>query len=434
MEEKFRSTGREMFNDLSDFYAMSTVLYKMIDDSHNDGTKFGLTYVIVDAIEELCVKADEELHTNDDSESVRHHGSPIDDMLRLIKKTAQLSPHIKWLISVDREKVPDDCKEATIGLTPTNEMTLKIDDEHYSNHLKDEVIKKYVSLKAAKLAKRAGFRDPFQRWVNMACCRLESHGLPWNATMILDQLPGNVKSLYREAYAMINTNESTKAQGHIKYRNIVKDRVFFADDQAMCRRILFTMAISYRILLKSEVARLANLLAGVDLEIIVNNMCSSFLEFSDGHVCFVRPSARHFIGQCLVHEKAVSSKHLEMTGVYLQHALVKSNSNLGTYAIINWMRHFCGVRGGEDLTRTIEAVNQFFSDHFLEWIEILTKTQILLLEAVTLLQKLNAFLQEKVRENINTDLRNTSSDRDFLDLLDKWPPPEKEGNCIMNAQ
>ncbi|UKZ96903.1 uncharacterized protein TrAFT101_011677 [Trichoderma asperellum] len=199
MEEKFRSTGRDTFNDLSDFYAMSTVLYEMIDDSHRDGTKFGLTYVIVDAIDELCVNANEELHTNDDSESVRRYGSPIDDMLRLIKKTAQLSPHIKWLISVDREKVPDDCKEATIGLTPTNEMTLKIDDERYSNHLKDGVIKKYISLKVAELAKRAGFREPFQSqvnaklsavaplnflWVNMACCHIESHGLPWNATMI----------------------------------------------------------------------------------------------------------------------------------------------------------------------------------------------------------------------------------------------------------
>lgn len=102
---------------------------------------------------------------------------------------------------------------------------LKIDDERYSNHLKYRVIKKYISLEVIEAAKRAGFSEPCQSqvnaklsgvaplnflWVNMACRRIESHGLSWNATRILNELPRNMKTLYREAYAMINTNETLK--------------------------------------------------------------------------------------------------------------------------------------------------------------------------------------------------------------------------------
>lgn len=65
----------------------------MIDDSHNNGPKFGLTYIVVDCIEVL--------RANDDSESP----TATDDLVQLIKKTSQVSSRIKCLVSVDLKQL-----------------------------------------------------------------------------------------------------------------------------------------------------------------------------------------------------------------------------------------------------------------------------------------------------------------------------------------
>lgn len=421
MKDKFRSTGRDAFNDPRDFYAMSTVLYKMLDDGdHDDGdhggdTKFGLTYVIVDAIEELCV--------DDDPEATSNLDSAVHDLLRLIAKTAQVSSRIKWLVSVDHDKVAAELTP-TLG---TTQMRLEIDDSGYSKDLQD-VAKEYISSKVAQIAKASGFGEPLKSqvtakfwataprnflWVNMACRRIESHGLPWNACSILDTLPKDVKSMYREMHAMLDQFDSTK-------------------DQDMCRDILSMTAIAYRPLRKTEVESLVNLPPYVDLDIVVNKMCSFFLELYNGKVCYVNPSARDFVRQSLIDNDEVSSKHFEMTRRCLEHVIVKGKSKSDTYAITNWIRHLCRVRGSEDVSRAIQVVNQFFDDHFLEWAEILA-TQDLLSEAVVLLQRLSAYLQKKVWNPNSLPAYNFLTARLFdVGQITFSPPTKQQGHYLRN--
>lgn len=380
MDDKFQSTGRDTFNDPNDFYAMSTVLYSMLDDPG-----FGVTYVIVDAIEELCDEdAELPLHPERTDSALR-------DLLSVIIKTSQLSPdspRIKWLVSVDHGKV-----DAT--LTPTNgttQMRLEIDDPRYSQGLKS-VAKEYISSKVAEVAEVSGFRDIFRSqvtallsdisplnflWVNIACRRIASDGVPWNATSILNKLPKDIPSLYSDMDAMLNKLDSES-------------------DQNLCRDILSTTAIAYRSLRKSEVESIVGLPANVNLDVVVNKMCFVFLEVCNGSVCYVHPSARDFVLKSLTADKKVSSKHFLMTQRCLKQAMArdKSTSKSDTYALTSWMWHLCGVRDEEDVNLAIQEVNQFFDDHFLEWAETLV-TQGLLAEALVLLQRLKTSLSKTV--------------------------------------
>lgn len=384
MEDKFYSTNRDSFDDPNDFYAMSTVFYNMIDDSQDDGTKFGLTYIILDGIEEL--------RANDDPESA----TAVDDLIRFIQKTSQVSSHIKWLVSVGPRQLSN-----AEGTNIIKNMILKIDDEHYSEELINNVIKEYVPLKVAELGNEEGFKKSLQRqvcdklletaprsflWVKMVCHHVQINGLPWNATRILGQLPvDDTEKLYHEAYAAFTTVDSTKDRDTAK-------------DQKMCRDILTTAALTYRTLRKPEIESLVNLPAHIDLEIVVSRMCYFFLNFYNDNVCYVHPSARDFIRRTL-DDRAVSSRHLELTQNCLKRAIARNRSKSDTYAITNWMRHFCGVRSDEDFKNAITEVNLFFDDHFLEWAEILA-TRGLLSEASILLQRVNTFLQNKVRNKI----------------------------------
>ncbi|KAL6862077.1 WD40-repeat-containing domain protein [Trichoderma novae-zelandiae] len=396
MEDKFRSTDRETLNDPNDFYAISTVLYSMIDESHKGGSKFGLTYIIVDAIEELCI--------NDGSESALHSGPSMDDLMQLINKTSKISPNIKWLVSVSAQH-----DQASVGLAPDGmirQMTLKMDDERYSPALGQDVIKEYISFEVAEVASQAGFKDPFQSqvkakfsaaaprnflWVKMACRRIALHGLPWNATAILDKLPENVERLYHEDYRAIDAFDSE-------------------EDRTMCHDILSTTAITYRTLRKSELGSLVKLPSYMDIDIVVTKMCS-FLSFHANNVCYVHPSARDFVRNALVKDDAISARHLKLTELCLEQAIARNKPKSDTYAITNWIRHLCAISNYERLNCAIQVVNRFFNDHFLEWAEILA-TQGLLPEAAVLLQRLNKFLRS-----------TEPSDR-----------TESHVHCIMNTQ
>ncbi|KAI1145147.1 WD40-repeat-containing domain protein [Nemania diffusa] len=376
LKEKSRSTRRYNFNNPSDFYAMSTVLYSMLNEKDSKGgTRFGLTYVIVDSIENLFVENDPGAALDPDL-AVR-------DLLELIITTARISPQIRWLVSVDPSKVG-------ANLTPTDGVTgmrLDIGDEKHTKGLEGFFKDNYIPLKVSEVARSSAFNDLFKNqvttklstiaphnflWVDMACRRLEPPYTLQNATRILDKLPRKVNELYQEAYEMLNNLN--------------------CEDQDMCRNILQITAVTYQPLHKSEVASLVDLPPHVDLDIVVSKICSSFLELHNDNVCYVHTSARDFVLQSLIDNKAVTSTHLRITQQCLKHVQVKHKTNSNTYAITNWMRHLWPARS-ENSGRVFQIVNQFFNDYFLEWTDILARER-LVSEAVVLLQALNTSFQK----------------------------------------
>ncbi|KAI1123636.1 hypothetical protein F5Y10DRAFT_269921 [Nemania abortiva] len=413
MENKFRTTGRDTFNDPNDFYAMSTVLYDMLNDKNGDGSiGFGLTYVIVDAVEELCI---------DNDPAGAPHADSMRNLLGLITNTTQLSPHIKWLVSINSRKVA----KALWPKNGTTQLELDIGDKGHSKSLGGIITNEYIPFKISEVARLSHFGEPFRSrvatqlskiappnflWVNMACHRIQSHKLPWNATKILDGLPREVNELYLQAYESLDNPDYPK-------------------DREICRDILSTTAIAYRPLSKSEVQNLLDLPAEVDLEIMVNEKCSSFLEVYNDRVRFVHPSAKDFIRQILVDQNTHSSKHLEMTKRCLKHATVKEKPQSDRYATVNWIRHVWAVRSGKDSNEVFRAANKFFNDYFLQWTEELVN-QGLLPEAAILLQRLNASPKKTVASLIVPHhameelqwLQNAEQAREFLQFHQSIEP------------
>jgi hypothetical protein len=387
MENQFSSTGRTTFNDPNDFYALSTVLYRMIDGIPDGDANLEFTYIIVDAIEELCA--------NENSESPLCSGPSIDDLIQLIIKTSQRSPHIRWLVSVDRPRVSTEHHQGPVELLPKSiiaQGTLKIDDKRYLPRLNQDVVREYISFKLAEVGRQARFKDSFRNqvnekliakappnllWVDMACRRIVEHGLPWNAIAIVDKLPVEIRDLYLEAYLAIDKFDSL-------------------DDQTMCRDLLVTTAISFRALHKSEVRSLVTMPPYVDLDIVVQKMCSFFLKVHAGKVCYVHPSAKEFVRDTLHGDERISAQHLRVMRRCLQNATAKVVSGSETYVVMNWMQHLCSINNDKDLNDAIQDVNQFFNNYFLEWAEVLA-TQKLLAEAAVWLRKLTTSLRKPVR-------------------------------------
>ncbi|KAJ8124065.1 hypothetical protein ONZ43_g128 [Nemania bipapillata] len=141
MEKKFRTTGRDTFDDPNDFYAMSIVLYDILRDVNFDGSrKLRLTYIIVDAIEELGV--------DDDVPGSLNTNSAVSEVAQSSKFSEPFQSQVTAELS---------------AMNPRNLL-----------------------------------------WVAMACRRIKLHGLPWNATTILCRLPKDVNKLYHEAYETID--------------------------------------------------------------------------------------------------------------------------------------------------------------------------------------------------------------------------------------
>lgn len=396
LEEKFSTTGRKNFNNANDLYSISTVLYSMLNDP-----KFGLTYVVVDAIEELCTDDDEQ---DEPGSPAGEQDSALSSLLKLITKTSEISTRIKWLVSVDHSKI--DAKR-----TPTNGKTLlrlSLDDAKYSEGMR-HVDEEYISSKVNEVADSAGFEESFRTqvthqlqklipcsflWVNLACGVLKSSGIPWNASSILDGLPKKVPSLYELLDAKLNKNIDN----------------FTPEDHKFCRSILHTAAIAYRPLRISELVSIIKLPPEVDPKIIVEKMCPFLLEIYDDSVCFIHVSARDFVRQSLKQSGQVSSAHLMMTQRCLENALTTDHHKTATstYATTYWMQHACLV--GSNIEKAIEDITQFLQVHFFEWAETLA-AQNLLSDALVLLQRLEVFLTTKV--SIFRSVRVMCTDRDI---------------------
>ncbi|KAH7304351.1 hypothetical protein BKA65DRAFT_580853 [Rhexocercosporidium sp. MPI-PUGE-AT-0058] len=376
---KFSSTQRDKFDDPNDFYAMSTVLYSMLNDPN-----FRLTYVIIDAAEELY---------NEDAEAFprsEQKDLALGKLLKLVVKSSQLSsdsPRMKWLVSVDKDRVNAE-------LTSTNgttQMNLDMDNPRYLQDLQ-VVAKEYISAKVAKLAEASSFgensRDQITElmqmptttprnflWVNLACSHIEADGIPWNADKLLSSLPHDIPSLYDHMYKML-------------------DKIDSKEDHIMCHDILFTTAIAYRSLRILEVESLVGIREAVDLKVVVKKMCRFFLEIQDGCVCYIHPSAREFVQEKLTTDNKLSSRHLLMTEECLRQAIASYRSKSNTYALIYWVRHFCNVHDETEFNRAILAASKFFDDYFLEWVEILV-AEGLLSHTIVLLEWLTDFLKKK---------------------------------------
>lgn len=363
LEKKLTSTNREAFNDGTHFYAMSMILYSMLDDS-----EFKPTYVVLDAIEEICV-------------DMIHSDATLQDLLNLIVKTSELSPRLRWVVSVDPAKVDTP-------LPPSNESTqlrLGLDDPRHHHNLQ-KVFDKCVSLNVAEVAEALSFSDTSREqitdlmlkmaphnflWIDIACSLIKSDGIPWHAQSIVEKLPKDVPMLYQDIHNGLKKLTDS--------------------DRNWCYDVLYTTAVAFRSLNISEITSLISLPPYIDLMILVNKFCPQFIRISQDHVTFVHPSARDYIRNCLIASNTMSSKHLLMAKLCLAKASAMNKENGNTYAITSWMLHLCSLSDANDIDDGIMVSNDFLDDSLMEWVETVASLG-LVSRVIVLLQRLHRFL------------------------------------------
>ncbi|KAI1110869.1 hypothetical protein F5Y14DRAFT_454596 [Nemania sp. NC0429] len=435
------STERDGFHDANDFYALSILLYTLLQDD-----QLNTTYFVLDGLEELCG----EVLSN--AQDPYRDDWGLKDMVRLIYQSSCLSDRVRWFVSGTKHLT----RQIDIELHHDAKITrvTEISHDHTSDgshavsdtaakypktpdpEMRETVIKQdvtfrsasdprssqihitssscpsavrcavnyYTSLKVRELASRSYYGGDLQSlvtqqlqtcsggnwlWVDLACDIIESKGVPWNAPGIIGKLEPDVAGLYGQIQSELRT--------------------LGTENENFCNKVLSTAAIAFRPLSIAEFSNLVHFPAEVDLKIIIERMCFSFLEIQEEKVCFKHPAARQHLRTNIGKGDGLSLAHAEMVMECfravlddLQRDKNKEKPWLGNYAMIYWIRHLSAFNISQvpELMQSImESINKLLKDHFIWWLEALT-SQGLLAQALRDLRILETTWVEKTKQEL----------------------------------
>lgn len=381
---------RENFDAEGDVYALSTILYSMIQDS-----RFSSTYFVLDGIEQfttqqcLAMESTVDVMTDDPTQK-------LSELRRLIATTVRLSQNVKWLLSAECE-----LHEAKLTFVDDHqEMSLTLDESKH--HALAEIAREYAALKIANMCKRPGYNDNIRKvltehlkraqgnflFTNVALDIAGASSTPWNTLCTLDDLIAgepSIHGLYRWNYHYIRK---------LPYR-----------DSVYCLNILFAAAAAYRPFPISELVAIIELPPEVEPFLIIEKLLPAFLEIREEKVCFKHLSARIFIRREMG-QQTLRSEHLKIARQCLKLLLgklrcshIKTDANEMTpetgfgLTTIMWVKHLSEL-GGSDPQTLVLAVH-LLSVHLIDWLKLLG-TRGLILDVINMMTQLNAALELNV--------------------------------------
>ena len=362
LAKKCKSTDRKDFSDVNDFYALSLVLYDMIQDE-----RFKSTLFLIDGIDECVVEG-------------------LDSFLSLITTTTRLSSRVRWLASICSTK--SDIVSTSLGMVIQSHLNL---DSEYVK-VREIFEKYYIPSKVDELSQHGHYEGEFRAdvtakllrssfwnflWADIACDAIIKDD-SWHALDNLD-IPVYIEPLY------LHMKRKIAGLGQ--------------QDREYCFRVLLTMAIAFRPLNITELEAVVDLPPKIDLRILVQKRCFAFLELCDGTVYFTHHSARDFVRQDMrssishAHSGVVQRCLLSLSKSWGKSATdshSKKGGDLMTstdYAAVYWIRHLYDAEGIEE-----DDVIQFLTGHPLEWLDLLaSKGQ--LSQACELMRELETVLK-----------------------------------------
>ncbi|KAK1750550.1 WD40-repeat-containing domain protein [Echria macrotheca] len=450
LSSMFGSTKRQEFDDPSDFYALSTLLYRLIQDA-----RFSQTYFVVDAIHQFAADGEFEvsspLHDVPGQEGSMNslNGSGVHDLLDLIATSTGLSDKVKWLLSINRKR----CDATLKTMTEDVQLVLTIDSK--SSKIR-RVADQLVTSRIAEIAKKSNYGGNLQEmvekklrlispgnfvWLDMAMDKVKLLPRPWNAPEILDSLEKtpDVESLYRSAKEALDMPIPHEDKDGSPRKTVDMPE---PNDNKYCRRILAAAAIAYRPLCIPELVDIVDLPKEVDPVILVKTMLPLFLEISGQTVHFKHFSGREFIRQDMKRNRRLLDEHSKMATNCLRILLARLNQSPTAsnpqdstakaavrYDTLFWIKHLAEL--GDD-QGPMELANRLFKDNLIPWLEILD-AQGLLLQVLDMMAKLNTSLTAKVRQPViktaDSVLENIRDAARFMRLHQTWkgfePPSAK---------
>ncbi|XXG98643.1 hypothetical protein Hte_004970 [Hypoxylon texense] len=379
LAHKRDTTNRTTFSDPTDFFALSGVLYSMIEDED-----FPKTYFILDALDE-CFEGG---------------GSPgATDLVNFIRCSIKIpSKRVRWLVSSDFSDTiqPAFCQcSATIDLGSLN---------------CPKTIETFINKKVGVLAEANGYDEDLKSIIAEALCkRLLGNYL--QVTLICEALRSEEKW-----YAERVLDETRTLTELVPLYEYLKSKLTHLprDDGKFCLDILSTLAVINRSLHLSELKDLVTLKPRVDLHSIVKN-CNCFLSFADDNtVSFHHQSIRNYMRQ-EVHSVSQSYAKLTQRSIDSLAKVLSAGDNLDDelpqnirFISLRWIEYFYemikelvdskGLGNKLELDPTTsEGVLSFLGDRLVVWLRALSLGG-QLTRAAILLQEVNFLLNSKMDE------------------------------------
>lgn len=384
LEDKRRTTDRAYFDDPNDFPALSGIFFSMIEDD-----SFPETYFVVDALDEgLCDEG--------------QYG--LDDFLRLVTYSMQLSMKVRWLVSSDNAEMMKEAFEgpgvehlslkdaSSSGATANDYVQDKVKsiarEKHYDDRLEKSALKTLTN-----------FCGGNYLWADIACTALQAEDI-WHVAGFLKELRKieNLADLYKHMWEEI--------------QRIPKDA-------RLCGDVLKSMVVTGQSLHADELKHLVGFETRVDLRVILQK-CSPFIRTRDNIVSFQHQSAQDFMQRNALRKTKIPVAHKRMTIRcldYLSGELNKGNLHrdsqpvghrntpvTGKYSSLHWITHLFEFLKNPDSSKTkekrssnkiVKKMKRFVEQNLLQWVDVLAREEQLTL-AGAMVQKVDLYLQSRV--------------------------------------
>ncbi|CAM1509023.1 Fc.00g027620.m01.CDS01 [Cosmosporella sp. VM-42] len=396
--KRFRDYGERLHRDRNCWEIMSQTLMEMLKDPVSKGA-----IVVIDALDE-CL-------------------TDLPRLVRFIGRAYRLQNGVKFLVSsCSGQKVEDRLDQSNRAVR----FFLDLERSSIS-----ETVDAYIQSNMNDLAHQQGYdeetreaiRHSLQRnaaktflWVALVF-RLVKRMNPSDAQHMIQQAPTDIESLY--AYAIRRVE--TLAQR----------------DQALCRRVLSTMAVAHRPLYLDELGYLANLpsemLGSTKAIEGILNLCHPFLVVHNDIVYISHQSAKLFLtankfafphGVADVHHE-ISLRSLEILSATLRRDIYDLGQPgtliedvrtpqpdplaLIKYPAIHWADHLLNSEDSKRYQSLDEGgvVDRFLQTHYLHWLESLSLLHGLS-QGVRAIQSLKALQKKRPVGPVNKLLRDAS--------------------------
>lgn len=258
VEEKYNRAGRQLFEDINAFYALSELFRDIIKDLQ--------VVLIIDALDEC------------------KEGLP--QLLGLIDQTKYTSSKVKWIISSRRRVDIASRLKACNGVVNLNlEVNWRYVSHAVQNYLDQKLpviaeAKEYDSqlYNTVREYLKSRTEDTFI-WISAMCKELENASQR-KTFSVLKKLPCELKMAYQHMLKQVQSIDDS-------------------DDAEFCMRILASMVSSHRPVPLKDLGMSAGLPSEYTkkpsfLEELVN-LCGSFLTVRDDVVYIIHSSAREFL-------------------------------------------------------------------------------------------------------------------------------------------
>jgi hypothetical protein len=363
LQRDYDRAGRGLFEDSNAFYALSSILERMLGD-----TSLGKVLIAVDALDECIVDQDR--------------------LLKLILRTTR--SRARWVVS-SRNK-----GEIDYGLQGASGTKLSLEITGNAEQVADAV-NKFIDHKISELRvlrddekKRNIVRDIMRRkadgtflWVSLVAEEL-SKAQPWRVQHVVEGIPSGLNGLYDRMISQIEPSAGSEWD--------------------LCQPVLATVVLARRPLTLAELG----ILAGLPPEIsdnpayvrLVVASCGSFLTVKDQSVYVIHQSVKDYLsskasvypeGQEAMHHalyfrsiQALSSCPLQRNiyaipqlGQFTDDVKIPTPDPLAAlrYCFVHWINHLCEAfsKGSDSKHRhhlgDDGPVFRFLESHFLHWLE-----------------------------------------------------------------